>query len=128
MIPPSNKTPPLTHDLRQSRNGPSFPKRSRTKATILPQLNSEIMRRETEAANSFKLPGTAFFLIISLKHPRLHARMLLQPLSNRLHGIPSPYFLARFLPYSRQDPPATPSPPRPQPPPIPLPWLLPFTL
>jgi len=43
------------------------------------------MRSKTETANRFELPGTAFFLVVSLKHPRLDAGMFFQPLSNRFH-------------------------------------------
>src|SRR6266849_1599480 len=102
----------LIQDVRQPRNGSRFPKRSRTEPAIPPQLTSEIVRRKTEAANGLKFSETAFFFVISLKHPSLHVGMLLQPLSNGLHRIASGHFVAIFLPRPRQNPPATPNPPR----------------
>ena len=87
-----NQTPALTQNLRQTRNGSRFPKRSQTKPAILPQHFPEIMRSKAKAANRFKLPGTGFFPVVSLEHPRLDAGMFFQPLSNRFHRAPSPRF------------------------------------
>ncbi len=58
------------------------------------------MRGKTEAANRFKLPRTAFFLIVSLEHPRLDARMFFQPFSQCFHRAPSPNYPARQVPQS----------------------------
>jgi len=43
------------------------------------------MRGEAEATHCFKLPRTAFFLIVSFEHPRLDAGMLFQPLGHCFH-------------------------------------------
>ncbi len=50
------------------------------------------MRSKTEAANGFKFSRTAFFLVVSLEHPRVDAGIFFQPLSNRFHRH-SPHIL-----------------------------------
>jgi len=103
----AHHSPALRQNFRKSRNGSGFPERSQTKPAILSQSIPEGVRSKTEAANRFELPGTPFFLVVSLEHPRLDARMFFQPLSNRFHGISLPSLAARFLPHPRQNPPAT---------------------
>jgi hypothetical protein len=62
------------------------------------------MRSKTETTNRFELPGTTLFLIISLKHPRLYARVFLQPLSHRFHRYTPTLAVANRVPTNRLRP------------------------